>query len=78
MAQMQTYTVLLLYPDHMDNVDGPHTYQAIVDAPSESEALYEARFQAEEANEGQFEAFEFIPLAMYVGEQWDILGHVEE
>jgi hypothetical protein len=64
---MQPYSVLLLYPDYV-NDSGTETYYALVEAADPLAAVAEARRQAVAAQEGiEIDPDDFVPLLVTAG-----------
>lgn len=68
----QKFTVLLLYPDYV-NDSGHETYLAHVEAKSPQQAAFFAKYEAQQANETQVEEKEdFALLATFEGHLTDL------
>lgn len=76
---LREWTVMLLYPDYLD--EGPQTYLAQVTGYKVDAAIAHAQDQATAANLGPDEnrshinPIDFLPLAVFPGHQDDFLGY---
>jgi hypothetical protein len=76
---MKKYTVLLLYPIHMQfDPEQPQTYQAWENAEFSTQAVIFAQAKAAREHEDVGDGSDFYPLAVYEGHQEDILGPTDE
>lgn len=65
---MQTFTVVLLYPDWIDTGDGDPGYVDVVTAQDATQAIAKARNNAQEANLEVDDGEDFTVLAVVPGE----------
>jgi hypothetical protein len=71
---MTKYTVIMLYPDHM-NDDGGETYTAQVDASTPEEALIAAQDEAVSANSDEASPDDFRSIAIMSVVDGEIVFH---